>query len=172
MCGISGDVFSRHVRTSVFVQAYVCMFAYNLGTGGVILQVFRVPQEWFYMQKFVHVWGKNLGRGSWVEVRIGIFLFSRDFAGHVPQQADWALRWHWTGCRHTHRGRQTVRIAQMKLIETGVGADTLVHDTGARTTHIYGKWGPWVGEVHSGAAYIMPNWANRMASRVIKLCIH
>jgi len=29
--------------------------------------------------------------------KIDIFLFSQDFAGHAPQQADWAEQWHWTG---------------------------------------------------------------------------
>jgi len=78
-----------------------------------------------------------MGRGQ----KNYIFPFSRDLDGHAPRQADWALR-----------------------LETGVGADGPVHDTCTHTTHGYRKWGPWAGEKRNGAAYVMPDWAGRMAS--------
>jgi len=49
--------------------------------------------------KILCVFGKKIeeevmGRSQ----KIGI-SFSRDLADHAPQQADWALRRHWTGYR-------------------------------------------------------------------------
>jgi len=68
----------------------------------------------------------------------GIFLFSRDLAGHAPQQADWALRWHWTCYRPTQAQADSGACCTDE-IETGVGADGLVYDTGMHTTHGCGK---------------------------------
>jgi len=66
------------------------------------------------MRKFVHL-GQKFGDGVMGRrQKIGIFLYSRDLFGHVPQQADWALQWHWTGYRCAHRRRRTVPIAQIK----------------------------------------------------------
>jgi len=42
-------------------------------------------------------------------------------------------------------------------IETGVGADGPVNDTGTHTTHGHGKWGPWMGEKQNVAGYLMPS---------------
>jgi len=39
-------------------------------------------------------------------------------------------------------------------IETDVGADGPVHDTGTHTIHGYGKRGPWAGEKRNMTAYI------------------
>jgi len=32
---------------------------------------------------------------------------------------------------------------------------------------VYGKRGPWAGEKGNGAAYVMPDWAGRVASLAI-----
>jgi len=49
-------------------------------------------------------------------------------------------------------------------IETSVGADGPVHDTGTHSTHGYGKREPWAGEKRNGAVYVMPDWSGIMAS--------
>jgi len=77
---------------------YVCLFAYNSGTGGAVVSKFSVSQRWFYVQKF----GKRvMGRGQ----KTGIFCFSQDcLAMHHSRQTG-----HWICYRCTHRCRQTMR---------------------------------------------------------------
>jgi len=91
------------------------MLAYNSGTGGAIVSKFSVYPGMVLRAKVCAYLGQKFGeevmdRGH----KIGIFLFLRDLAGHVPEQADWPLRWRWTGYRCAHRRRWTICIAQMK----------------------------------------------------------
>jgi len=60
----------------------------ELGNGkGDYLQIFRLPQGWFYAQTFGEM---VMDRGQ----KIGIFRFSRDrSAMRHGRQAGWVLRW-------------------------------------------------------------------------------
>jgi len=99
------------IKTSlsmVSVCQYVCLLAYNSGTGprGDCLQIFRVPQGWFYTPKFEE---GIMGNGQ----NIGIFRFLRDDMqiGHCDS--------YWTGYRRIHMCSGQCADAT----ETGVGAD-------------------------------------------------
>jgi len=74
-----------------------------------------------------------MGRGQ----KIGIFLFSQDLVGHMPQQADWPLRWHWTGYKCTQLQADNVHCTDGTETGVGVDADGPVHDTGTHTKHMY-----------------------------------
>jgi len=88
--------------------------------------------------------------------KIVISLFSRDLADHAPQQAAWALQWAldrlWV---HTQVQADNAHFTDE--IETGVGADGLVHDTSMHTTQRYVKQGSWAGEKWNMTAYVMPD---------------
>jgi len=101
-----------------------------------------VNQGWFYAQKF--------GEGSWVEARKLTFFIS-----HGTNRLGTVM-----GTRQaigTHTGGQCE-----DAVETGIDADRPAH-----TTHGCGKRGSSVHKNRNGAAYVMHDWAGRMASILI-----
>jgi len=106
------------------------MFTYKLETGGAIVSKFSC-------------WGKNLGRGSWVEARKLAFFFSR---GTLPAMRHSKQIGHCDGTgqaigAHTGAGGQCALRRCADETETGVGADGPVHDTDTHTTHGHGIGG-------------------------------
>jgi len=80
----------------------------------------------------------------------GRFPFVEGPAGHSPRQADWAL-----GTGHTGAGEQYADAMEADVVADGLAVHayyTRVQEAGALA-----KGGDW-------AAYVMPNWAGRMAS--------
>jgi len=89
------------------------------------------------------------------------FPFLAGLAGHAAMDADWAFGTRQAIGAHTGAGGQYV-----DAIEACVSAyrpARILH------MHWYGKRGPWAGEKRDGAAYVMLDWAGRMASRHNKL---
>jgi len=101
-----------------------------------------VPQEWYYGQKFACL-GKNLGRGLWAEARKLAFFLS---CGTLPAICHGKQIGHCDDTGQAIGARTDAGIQCADEIETGIGADGVVHYTSTHTTHGYGKWWHWVGE--------------------------
>jgi len=86
--------------------------------------------------------------GSWVEARKLAFSVCRG-TGLQSATADRLSTWHWTHRRRLNRGMRWRWWAR------------------THTAHGYGKRGPWASEKRDGVAYVMPDWAGKMASTCI-----
>jgi len=109
-CGIYVHVFSptwsplnRVCLCCLRVCLYVCLLAYNSGSGGEIVSKFSgCPRDGFMCQKF----GEGvMGRGQ--NIDIFRFLWDRPAMRHGRQIGHCDR--HWTGYRRAHRCRRAVR---------------------------------------------------------------
>jgi len=114
-----------------------------------------VPQEWSYAQKFMRVWDKNLGRGSWVEAKKLAFFFSRET---LPAMRHCRQICHWKALDKLQAHTQADNGAHCAdKIETGTLVLTGRRMTPARILHTAREMVPWAGEKRNGAAYVMPD---------------
>jgi len=127
------------------VCLYACLFAYNSGTGGAIIFKFSALAPWCFSDDSGAKMGV-LGRGH----KIGVFSLSRDrlTMRHCSQIGHLAL--------DTQAQADNVKTQYTQaLVLTG--------------RHVYYARVRKAGEKRHGAAYVMPDWACRMASVIIDL---
>jgi len=124
---------------------YICLFAYHLRTRWAIVSKFSGhPRDSFTCQ--------NFGKGSWVEAKKVVFIISCG----TSQPHTMTGRLGSRQARRTHRHRQTMCRCNRNGRWFWWASTNIPQG--------YGKRGPWVGRKWHGAAYIMCDWAGRMAS--------